>query len=244
MQRRPPKVHTESRGCAAVASAQSRSHARYEDRFRLLCDPIPLVRESRLGEIVAVFDGIGDAPEGMAAAQHMADALLRFYKQPHRHPDGRESLRDLLLAANQEIYEWGFIPDTNRPLGGCAGTIAWLTDGKLSLFHAGDTVAWVQSPRGWVRRTTHHGEGKVLYRYFGLGPSLVVEVRTETFNEGDRVLIVSDGVTKVLGETEITDIIDGESTPERAVDRLASAAQVAGSPDDITVLLFERGEEE
>jgi serine/threonine protein phosphatase PrpC len=180
----------------------------------------------------------------MNAAHHMADALLPFYKEPQRHLGSREGLRDLLLGANQEIFDWGFIPDTHRPLGGCAGTIAWLAGDQLWLFHAGDTVAWVRSSGGWMRRTTHHGEGNALHRYFGLGPSLVIEERRTSFDEEDRVLIVSDGVTKVLGDTAITDVIDGGRVPERAVDRLAREAQAVGSPDDITVLLFERGSEE
>lgn len=80
MGRRLPGVHVERKGGPVVASAQGRSHTRYEDRFRLLCGPISIVREAGRGEIVAVFDGIGGAPDGLKAARHMADALVRYYR--------------------------------------------------------------------------------------------------------------------------------------------------------------------
>ena len=64
---------------AAVGWAQGRSHHTYEDRFRLLTSYIPLVATSGRGDLVAVFDGVGSAPQGMQAAQALADALLGFY---------------------------------------------------------------------------------------------------------------------------------------------------------------------
>jgi hypothetical protein len=62
------EISVETKGIAAVAWMKGTKHKFYEDRFRLLCLPVPLVSEQDRGEIFAVFDGIGSAPKGMAAA--------------------------------------------------------------------------------------------------------------------------------------------------------------------------------
>ncbi len=240
MKRRPPAIHVERKGTTAVASAQGRDHERYEDRFRLLCEPVPVVCEVDRGEILAVFDGIGGAPEGMAAAQHMADSLVSFFKSPNYDPPTAQALHGLLMTANQEIYDWGLMPESNRPLGGCAGTIAWLHDDRLYLFHAGDTVAWVKTFKQWTACTTVHGTGKMLHRYFGLGSTLEIDLRSQALDDVERILLVSDGITKVMSQPEITALVDEERDIGRAVEKLASRAQVKGSGDDITALIVEQ----
>lgn len=75
MPRRHP-VEVEERGRAAVAWARGVSHDRYEDRYRLLTDAVPLVARLGRGELVAVFDGVGGLRPGMRSAQAMADGLL------------------------------------------------------------------------------------------------------------------------------------------------------------------------
>ena len=133
----------EKRGPAAVSWLKGTNHNFYEDRFRLLPETIPLVSKSGRGSLYAVFDGIGGAPEGMRAAQHMADVLLRFYQECDSYMDSAKGVHQLLVMANQEINGWGGIPGTDRPLGGCAGTVAWIRGNTLHTFHAGDTVGFL-----------------------------------------------------------------------------------------------------
>lgn len=63
---------------AAVAWMKGGMHKYYEDRYRLLCLPVPIVLKRIAGEIYAVFDGIGSAPKDMTAAQAMCDVLVTF----------------------------------------------------------------------------------------------------------------------------------------------------------------------
>jgi len=57
------------RKSAAVAHLRGTKHQFYEDSFRMLSRDVPLVENRNRGEIFAVFDGIGSAPEGRHAAQ-------------------------------------------------------------------------------------------------------------------------------------------------------------------------------
>jgi len=47
----------------------------------------------------------------------------------------------LLMEANHLINECGFLPRTCKPLGSCAGTVVWLIEETLYVFHAGDIAA-------------------------------------------------------------------------------------------------------
>jgi PPM family protein phosphatase len=110
----------------AVAYLKGTKHKIYEDSFRMLPREIPLVEKCGRGEIFAVFDGIGSAPEGRRAAQYMADRLIEFFRRPDVYLASLQGLETLLLESNLEIVDWGFMQGTDRPLGGCAGTVAWV----------------------------------------------------------------------------------------------------------------------
>ena len=117
---------TETRGNAAISWLPSPHHP-YEDRFRLLSRDVPLVAEKDIGEIYAVFDGVGSAPKGMAAAQTMADCLVSFFTEP------AADLTKLLYDTNESIHDWGLMEGSERPLGACAGTVALIQENELTL---------------------------------------------------------------------------------------------------------------
>jgi len=232
----------EKKGPAAVAWLKGVKHKFYEDRYRLLSTETPLVCRLNRGELFAVFDGIGSAPEGMRSAQAMCDYLLEFYQKPDEYQATYSDIQRLLMEGNREIHEWGFMPGTQRPLGGCAGTVVWIYEHKLYVFHAGDTLALlIRSGKG--RQLTHmHDFNGAIYRYFGFGSHLEIDICNELLVEGDRVMLLSDGVTKVFHPQEAVDFVENYDDIAKAAKELARISQLKGSQDDITVLVIEIGE--
>jgi len=231
-------IHVEEKDSAAVAWIKAVNHP-YGDRYRLLTADISLVGRSGRGELFGCFDGIGGAPLGMQASQAMADSLIRFYREPEHYLGTWEGLRKLLLETNQEIHEWGFIPGTDRPLGGCAGTVAWRNGEKLFVFHAGDTEGLLLRGPEMTRLTRIHEVNGCLHKYFGSGPGLEVDVKHFELKAGDRILLLSDGVTKVFQLPEAVQVIQSFDDPAEAARELALRARGKRSPDDITVVLIE-----
>jgi serine/threonine protein phosphatase PrpC len=235
-------VFVEDRGSAVVAWAKGTKHRFYEDRYRLLPTSVPVVRKEDRGELFAVFDGIGSAPKGMSAAQEMADRLAAFYTDPHLYEASWGGLQRLLMDGNGHIHQWGFMEGTDRPLGGCAGTIAWIHDDQLTVFHAGDTVGMLISGRDATQLTrTHQKPDGAIYRYFGLGPNLRVDVNRCKVEDSDLILLMSDGVTKVFHPMEAAACVQSCSDALHGARALAQESQIKGSPDDITVVLVEVG---
>ena len=233
------------RKMAAAACLKGTRHHLYEDSYRLFPKDIPLVRDSGRGEIFAVFDGIGSAVKGKEAAQAMADILLEFYQAPESHEPSARGLYDLLQEGNRLINGWGFKQNSDIPLGGCAGTVAWIIDGTLHLFHAGDTAA-VLIRDGKSKRLTreHQLENGAIFRYFGLGPTLEIETDDLPVEEFDRVLLVSDGVTKAFSLEEAVDVVERYDDIAVGAKALVQRSRTKGSHDDITALIIEIGEEE
>lgn len=243
MAKRRPEVVVEERGSAAVAWAIGTSHRVYEDRYRLLPSEVPLVERHfpERGEVFAVFDGIGGAPLGMRSAQTMADGLLEFYRQPGRYPATWEGLRQVLLDANEAVFAWGLIEGTDWPLGGCAGTVAWVRERDLFVFQAGDTVGLLLAEAGHEVLTRLHEVPGGIIRYFGKGPGLEVDVEHRRLGPGDRLLLASDGVTKVFDLAQMAAVVRELPEAADAARELARRTQARGSPDDITVMVVECG---
>ena len=238
--------NTEKKGSAAISWLKNAKSSRkpYEDRYRLLSKDIPLVGRSGRGELFAVLDGMGSAPMGMAAAQAVADCLLEFYRKTDEIPADSNGLNQLLLQTNQAINGWGCMVGTDRPLGGAAGTIAWIHDQKLTLFHAGDTAGILLRQNNPPRLLTglHEYDGGIT-RYFGLGRHLEIEIKTLPLVEGDLILLVSDGVTKAYSTTEaanlVQEIFDKTGDAGIAVQELVTRSRSKKSLDDITAMVVD-----
>jgi len=224
---------------AAVAWMKGTTHKFYEDRYRLLCRPVPIVVQQDRGEIFAVFDGIGSAPKGMAAAQAMCDGLVNFYREPEKYPASHESIGQLMMKANREIYDWGFMPGTDRPLGGCVGTVIWIYEEKMHVFHAGDTIALLIRDGIFQQLTALHELDGAIYRYFDMGENLQIDVERHDIEENDRILLMSDGVTKAMIPQEITALAEKHLDTSVAVFEIANRSRNIGSQDDITTMMIE-----
>lgn len=242
-------LNTERSGNAAVSwlkNCKGRNY--YEDRYRLLTKAAPLVEKGGRGELYAVMDGMGSAPLGMTAAQQVCDDLVKFYRESNRFSADEASLLHLLSESNMTINGWGYVKGTDQPLGGAVGTIAWINDKQLTIFHAGDSTGIMlrdrQSPH--VLTSRHETDGGIT-RYFGMGRKLEIEVRTMHLKYGDLLLLVSDGITNVFSPAEAGAHVLKEYHRTGdigvAAQDIVRVSRSRGESDDITALIIEFEEE-
>lgn len=233
-------VAIEERGNAAVAWQKGPRHKFYEDRYRLLCHPIPLVAKAARGEIFAVCDGVGSADKGMAAAQEVCSTLISFYENAAELLPSSDTIGSLLTQANKTIHSWGLIDDSDRPLGACAGTVVWITEELTAhVFHAGDTSALlIRDGTAQPLTSIQHSVDGHLMKYFGQH-DLELETRSVRVYEGDRLLLMSDGITKSLFNQQIVQIIEAQPTRPASLRELFKMVRLAGSGDDATAVLID-----
>jgi serine/threonine protein phosphatase PrpC len=85
----------------------------------------------------------------------------------------------------------------------------------------------------------NHPQRNVLTRALGTQGNLEFEVNSFTVNPGDKFLLCSDGLTSMVAENVIKDILAAAESPQIIADKLTRQANENGGNDNITVIVIE-----
>ena len=203
--------------------------------------------------LFVVADGMGGAQAGEVASRMAVESF------DHGLPDGApaEALAHVVEDANRRIHERSQA-DAQRAGMGTTVTAAYVGEGEVTIAHVGDSRAYLLRDGDLVRLTRDHslvGElvarGKlteeqaethpqrsVITRALGPEPDVQVDVQAQQARDGDRFLLCSDGLTSMIPEARVKQILEGSGTLADAGRELIAAANDAGGRDNITVLLF------
>jgi PPM family protein phosphatase len=204
--------------------------------------------------LFVVADGMGGAQAGEVASRLAVEAFQREMPESGT-PEHR--LAECVRAANRTIYEMSR-SEHERAGMGTTLTAAYLDDDDLAIAHVGDSRAYLFRDETLRRLTEDHSLVEELVRRGklteeqaaehpqrsiitrALGPEPEVEVDTWTYpvQSGDVLLLCSDGLTSMISEEQITQILSSAPSLERAAQHLIAAANEAGGRDNITVILF------
>ncbi|HEV2310691.1 MAG TPA: Stp1/IreP family PP2C-type Ser/Thr phosphatase [Acidimicrobiia bacterium] len=207
--------------------------------------------DDQLG-LFAVADGMGGHQAGEVASAIALEALRAAVTSG-------EGIRDAVTSANDAVYEKSTTDDRLRGMGTTltAGTLA--AGDTLLLGHVGDSRAYVLRDHRLERLTTDHslveeliqaGElteaqaehdprRSMITRALGIEPTVEVDLYPIQVHDGDRLLLCSDGLTGMVGEDEIENVLTEERDANQAAHRLVDEANAAGGIDNITVLIVD-----
>lgn len=162
----------------------------------------------------------------------------------------QELLHEALEEANTAVVE-------QVPGGGTTMTAALLLGSQLTIGHVGDSRAYsivdgriniLTRDHSLVERLKElgqltaeeaetHPQRNVLYRAIGQGANLEIDVFTTTTPKGGHLLICSDGLWGVVPDPQIKRFVNDAPHPQIACENLVQAANLAGGPDNISVVL-------
>jgi protein phosphatase len=135
-------------------------------------------------------------------------------------------------------------------------TCAYVTNWDAIVAHVGDSRAYHGREDRFEQVTADHtlaeellksgaseetvaGFHNVLTRAFGVdGAEVIPDVHQIHLNDGDALLLCSDGLTGVVSDEEIRKSVFGHSLPQAACDELIQKALDNGGPDNVTALLL------
>ena len=149
------------------------------------------------------------------------------------------------------------------PGGGTTMTAVLVMADQMSVAHVGDSRAYRISLQGGMQALTRdhslvmrmielghltveeaaiHPQRNVLYRALGQGEPVAADISTYPLPEDGYLLICSDGLWNVVSEETISSIVRGADEvgpkqPYEIAQKLVDAANSAGGPDNITVIL-------
>jgi serine/threonine protein phosphatase PrpC len=168
-----------------------------------------------------------------------------------------ESLQEILQAAVMEAQRAVL---REAPGSGTTVTAALVLGQQLTIAHVGDSRAYllynaqrmeaVTRDHSLVRRLEElgqitsaeaavHPQRNVLYRAIGQGETLEPDVVTTPFPIGGYLLLCSDGLWGLVSDEEMRHIVYEAPSMQRACQNLVTAANGAGGPDNISVILVQ-----
>jgi serine/threonine protein phosphatase PrpC len=204
--------------------------------------------------LFAVADGMGGARGGEIASRVAATALGESVDG-----SGEERVVALIQEANRQVYERAR-EDSDASGMGTTITVALFENGIVSIGHVGDSRAYlirdrnvdqltedhslvaelVRSGRLSPEEAESHPQRSVITRALGTDPDVDVDSFSVKAKVGDLFLICSDGLTSMVGDEEILDLIEPRRDDlDAAAKELVAAANRSGGEDNITVVFFE-----
>ncbi|PBQ03717.1 protein kinase [Pseudomonas congelans] len=207
--------------------------AENQDAVRLVT-PVPALAASK-GYLFALADGVSQCADGALAAQSTLQALaLDYYATPETWGVA-QSLDRLLLAQNRWLLANGLLTTLSAlVLRGRRFTLAHVGDCRAYRWQSG-TLKRISEDHVWEQPDMQH----VLKRALGLDQYVVMDYLDGELCEGERLLLVSDGVWATLGDASIRSILSEQHDLDSAVKTLVSAAHLAGSQDNASALVIQ-----
>ncbi|RMN92669.1 Serine/threonine protein kinase [Pseudomonas coronafaciens pv. coronafaciens] len=217
--------------CAEFSASGPR--AENQDALRLVT-PVAALAGSK-GYLFALADGVSQCADGALAAQSTLQALaLDYYSTPETWGVA-QSLDRLLLAQNRWLLANSLMTTLSAlVLRGRRFTLAHVGDCRAYRWHAG-SLKRISEDHVWEQPDMQH----VLKRALGLDQYVVMDYLDGELCEGERLLLVSDGVWATLGDASIRSILGEQEDLDAAVKTLVSAAHLAGSQDNASALLIQ-----
>jgi serine/threonine protein phosphatase PrpC len=225
-----------------AASDVGRSRERNEDSY-LVSHPL-----------YVVADGMGGHRGGAEASSIAVEVLSRIADGEEDHQGLAEQIRE----ANRTVFER---QARDRSLAGMGTTVtAVLAEGdNVRLGHVGDSRAYLLRD-GELRQLTEdhtlvhrmvqegkiseeeahvHPQRSIVTRALGVDQDIEVDEEVLEMRDGDRLLLCSDGLTSMMREESVQEILEAHADPQEAAEALVDAANRAGGLDNITVVVID-----
>ncbi|MGD8418573.1 MAG: Stp1/IreP family PP2C-type Ser/Thr phosphatase [Pseudomonadales bacterium] len=211
--------------------------------------------------VAVLADGMGGLEAGEVASRLAVDTILELLRE--RESDSDTALTKAIASANQAVRQVSL----SRGVEMGTTVVTWLLtgQGQCLVGHVGDSRAY-RYRSGVLRRLTrdhsmvqqmvddgllNEAEAEtspnrnVITRALGLVGNVEVDVRSWVNSPGDVYLLCSDGLTDMVSETEIGNILSHVNLEPDELDTVAETlvarANEAGGHDNVTVLLIRPG---
>lgn len=215
--------------------------------------------------VFCVADGMGGGDDGevaSAATVRAVETLAGECVFPARAAYSAADMAAAVQAHLNDASSWILKRATDRRLKGCGSTFAGVVfdatrpESALAL-HAGDSRLYRIRGRSIRQMTKDHSAAELIgakdeseinpvfrgmiLRAVGIQNDVEVEVTPLSVKEGDRILICSDGLYRMVSDEEALAVVCASDGLENAAAALVAAANAAGGVDNITVVLLEVG---
>lgn len=210
------------------------------------------------GRFFIVADGMGGHAGGQEASR-IATQVIRSYLEEHwdRVKESQVLLEKAVIEANESILT-DQVEHPQRSDMGTTVVVLMFREDKAWYTHVGDsrlyrlrnqTLEQISEDQTWVARALKMGDlteeearmhpwRHVLSQCLGRKDLYSVEIKRLELQEGDRVLMCSDGLTEEVENRALRDLLLQHENCEEAAEALVEEAKKNGGSDNITVAII------
>ncbi len=205
-------------------------------------------------------DGMGGAAAGELASRIFTEAAMEVFSGSSNRSE-KETLalvQKSFVFANKRILDH-VKQNLNHQGMGCTAELVAFSDGGYVLGHIGDSRTY-RLRNGQLTQLTHdhslvqdqinqgvitpeearsHHLRNVILRAVGVSDSIALDLLRGRVESGDLFLLCSDGLTDMVEDSEILQILSSSVSLSQKSDELISSAKSAGGYDNITAVLSE-----
>ena len=249
---------------ASVGQSVGKQREHNEDSLLAITSTISGSTESIPFGLYIVADGMGGHQFGEVASNAAVRIMggnitKKFHSYLYNLPTQalQESLQEVMESSVMEAHQY---VQKEAPGSGTTVTAALVLGQQVTIAHVGDSRAYSIYPDGRIEPITRdHSLVKrleelghlskdeaanfphrnVWIRALGQGESLEADVFTVPFPQAGYLMICSDGLWGVISEKDIYRSIAEAPNLHRACQNMVEAANLAGGPDNITVILVQ-----
>jgi serine/threonine protein phosphatase PrpC len=218
-----------------------------------------LVVKPELG-LCVVADGISGAGAGELASQLLTDAALELFRDSADRSEQRalELVQKVFRLANERILHHVRQYPRNQGMG-CTAELLVFTDQSYVLGHVGDSRTYLfrkgrmkqltrdhslvqdQLDQGLITlaESRKHPLRSIILKAVGTNEHLAVDLVRGRIFPGDLFLLCSDGLTDMVEDYAIQEVLATALSLEQKGEKLIDLANAAGGHDNVTVLLGE-----
>jgi len=215
------------------------------------------VTSPELGFCLAA-DGLGGAAAGELASKIFADTALEVFTEATDRSEDEivYRVKKTFYFSNEKMLEHVAQNPNHKGMGCTAELLAFSGDGFI-IGHVGDsrtyrfrkgqleqltqdhTLVQEQVEQGLIPpdNIRNHPLGNIVLRAVGQESELALDLLRGKILPGDLFLLTSDGLTDMIQDDQIREILSTEVDIHRKVDELIESAKAAGGKDNITVVL-------
>jgi protein phosphatase len=225
-----------------------------EDKFDYLEPDDPAVLATK-GRVFAVADGMG----GHSAGQIAAELALNMFIKCHfsdTSSDLEASLKRAVIEANRYVVDVAATVPGRKGMGATL-TAAVIRDDDLFVVQVGDSRCYllrdgefqqITEDHSWVAEQVRAGAltleqaeqspfRNVITRSMGGAPEVEPDLTAIGIRPGDRFLLCSDGLSGMVPDTEIAQLL-AQGSPSVAAWNLVERANQCGGKDNITAFVL------
>jgi protein phosphatase len=211
------------------------------------------------GTLMGVCDGMGGAAAGEVASQLAVDIVyqrMAVGTAPADHDGLAARLVHAIESAGLRIFSEAKLDRTRRGMG-TTSTVAALLDDHLFLGQVGDSRGYilrgdrlvqVTRDQSLVNQLIEAGQlteeeaetfehNNIILQALGTADSVQVDLTYVLLKRGDTLLLCSDGLSGMVRNDEIREILKALDDPLEACKMLTDRANQAGGHDNITVIV-------